>query len=1127
MDRPAELTRLVEAYVDASRSESEQAVSLQELASLLKKDIVSIGSLTREMELYLTTTDHVIRSRGVLLLGELVSSLSSKTMEKATIHSLTMFFVDRLADWRAQRGALVGCLALLRRKGDVGMVTIGDAKAAIQSFRKNVHVQTHGQHDRLLCFELLECLLEKYPEAVMSLGNDIFYLVTEATEYEKDPDCLLLMFRVVRLVFQLFSDSSGPLDSEAEGLFDILGRYFPIYFTHSKAKDIDVKRDKLSEELMLAFACTPLFEPFAVPLLVEKLSSSVRLAKTDSLKYLSYCALKYGADRMGEHAAEIWCSLKREVLSSPQEPVFLSNSMDGLGLSDNEIAKEALAVLAAVVTQNDNIYLELLINDTDINMIFDNLTTYEDPGNIPLESKHKLYGVGRLLSITAKCSISTCNKMFECFFPKLMGNLGVLIFKASDNGFLSVEQESFRTPNFGPLYLSLVLLESCRDLIVGSNIPITEICCSLVMDFSASIIKLLSFFMGDDGVRSETVQFLCVKGLQILATFGGGFEIVSKSLLEYILTTVVAEIFVHHNSSFMWDLALKALASIGSSIDKYQEQEKVLCYMAIVVGKISSLLTSSESEMPYALKLSIASQIAMCGRSYTREIIQVLETAIFSNLTEFHADENIQPTKIVQLLDCLSRTLLPWLQESGGFEDIPEHFVLNLLEEIKHAEAVNMRTLDKDVFDAIMMSVKLSASNCTVTSQTMVIDKAYSIVSSNSSFRLAEYAVDSYKLKELHISLELDKLSTRDRLVLSLFSSIVVALRPQTCIPHVRAIFLLFMENFLKGHIPSAEALGSILNKLSSTAQGNKAVYNCSLEEAIDLIFKMSISNEQAVGHNDNRTSIVDICLGSSNSKLLQANAIVGLAWMGKGLLMRGHEKVKDITTTLVQCLLTDNTLKPSNSEGIPEQEAHSVMRCCADAFHILVSDAEASLSRRLHAVVRPLYKQRFFLMVMPIFQDLIIRSDTGKRSLLCRAFAYIISETPLIAIIGEAKKLIPVILDALLMFSENGDYKDRMYSLLLVVSGILTEEAGQDAVNENARSIVSCLTRIIQYPHMMLVRETAVQCLAALTTLPYARVYPMRAEVLQAILKALDDPKRRVREEAVRCRQAWASITA
>nr|GMC47565.1 MMS19 nucleotide excision repair protein homolog isoform X1 [Ipomoea batatas] len=34
-----------------------------------------------------------------------------------------------------------------------------------------------------------------------------------------------------------------------------------------------------------------------------------------------------------------------------------------------------------------------------------------------------------------------------------------------------------------------------------------------------------------------------------------------------------------------------------------------------------------------------------------------------------------------------------------------------------------------------------------------------------------------------------------------------------------------------------------------------------------------------------------------------------------------------------------------------------------------------------------------------------------------------------------------------------------------------------------------------------------------------------MRKEVLQAISKALDDPKRVVRQEAVRCRHAWLEI--
>lgn len=228
-----------------------------------------------------------------------------------------------------------------------------------------------------------------------------------------------------------------------------------------------------------------------------------------------------------------------------------------------------------------------------------------------------------------------------------------------------------------------------------------------------------------------------------------------------------------------------------------------------------------------------------------------------------------------------------------------------------------------------MTAVKLSVSSCSVRSQTKIIDKAYGLVSSNPSFPLAEFSVHPDKIKELHVSLRLKKLSTRDRWVLSLFSSIIVAMHPHTRLPDVKAILLFFVQIVLEGHIPSAEALGSMLNKLSSTAHGEKTSNNCSLEEALDLIFSISISysggpsRTSALVHFDNRMNIADICLGASPSKFLQVNAIVGLAWTGKGLLMRGHEKVKDITMILVECLLSDRmkTLDQSSDNSIHEQE--------------------------------------------------------------------------------------------------------------------------------------------------------------------------------------------------------------
>lgn len=53
--------------------------------------------------------------------------------------------------------------------------------------------------------------------------------------------------------------------------------------------------------------------------------------------------------------------------------------------------------------------------------------------------------------------------------------------------------------------------------------------------------------------------------------------------------------------------------------------------------------------------------------------------------------------------------------------------------------------------------------------------------------------------------------------------------------------------------------------------------------------------------------------------------------------------------------------------------------------------------------------------------------------------------------------------------------------------------------------------------------RVTALQCLLAALSLPWAALHPHRGSVLRALVAAADDRKRAVRAAAVRCRRAWA----
>ncbi|PON54356.1 Coatomer beta subunit [Parasponia andersonii] len=1136
MAEPSELTQHIESYVDTSRSQTQQAASLDSITSLVKNDLITIETLVKEMEMYLTTTDNVIRARGTVLLAEVLGNLVLKPLDKVTIHSLIGFFTDRLADWRALRGALVGCLALLRRKSDAGIVSATDAKAVAESYLKNLEVQSLGQHDRKLCFQLLECLIERYPNEVASLDELLLYGICEAVDGEKDPYCLMLAFHVIQVLVQLFPDPSGPLANFSGELFETLESYFPIHFTHPEGEDSDVKRDDLSRALMIAFSSTPLLEPSVIPLLLEKLSSSLPSAKVDSLKYLSYCSLKYGADRMAKHAKAIWSSIKTAISTSLKEPTksITSESMDGLGFLENEITAEALVLLEIVVLQNNDLYLSLILDDEDIRTIFNIITSYVSYKDFSLQGKQRLHVVGRILYITSRTSVVSCNRMLETFFSRLVDVLKLSMRNSSRECVI----------NFGALYLCMELFTAARDLIIGSNSSISadEACFCILQSSSDSLINALCSKLAITAkeVAHDVDVYFRVKSLQILAIFPEDHLPISKSAFENCLTILMSIILVDFNKTLLWKLALKALYHIGSFVSKCHESDKALSYTSIVVEKIVSSLLDDNFTLPLPLKLEAVSAIGASGMNHVLKIVQGLQGAIFASISDSFVHGSIRSAEMaIQLLQFYSEKVIPWIKETDGLEEVLLHFAVNIWGHVESWIFHDDQVYEKGLLDATMMAMKLTVASCSGEIQNAIIQKAYTVLSSNTSLLLKESSLTSIpiRLEGLQLTERANSFSGKDELVLSLFASVIIAVQPKIEIPNVKEILRLFLTTLLKGHVPSAQALGSMINKFGTKSNRADISYGFMLEEAIDIIFETKSWNSQDNGvlsSDDNEMGLTDLCLGFVDDRQLQINSIVGLAWVAKGLLLCGHEKVKDVIMILLECLLPGGSIrasksKPGLSERISEKDLHpSVKKSAADAFHLLMSDSEVCLNRKFHAIIRPLYKQRLFSVVMPILQSSIRNSNSSfSRSLLYRASAHIISDAPLIAVLSEAKKLISILLEGLSIFNEDPLDKEKLYNLLLVLSGILTEKNGQEAVIENAHSVINCLTGLMVYRHMMLVRETAIQCLVAMSELPHARIYPMRTQVLRAILKAVDDPKRAVRQEAVRCRKAWASLAS
>lgn len=127
--------------------------------------------------------------------------------------------------------------------------------------------------------------------------------------------------------------------------------------------------------------------------------------------------------------------------------------------------------------------------------------------------------------------------------------------------------------------------------------------------------------------------YTAVKGLQILATFPGNFDPLSKSVYESILLKMMSVVTLNFKDALLWKLALKALVEIGTFVDKSEDTEKARSFDAIVVDRTASLMLSNDLTMPSQLKLEIISSIGTTGLSYMQKVLQGLESSLSDSLS--------------------------------------------------------------------------------------------------------------------------------------------------------------------------------------------------------------------------------------------------------------------------------------------------------------------------------------------------------------------------------------------------------------------------------------------------------------------------------------------------------------
>ncbi|KAK6342855.1 hypothetical protein TWF718_008237 [Orbilia javanica] len=233
------------------------------------------------------------------------------------------------------------------------------------------------------------------------------------------------------------------------------------------------------------------------------------------------------------------------------------------------------------------------------------------------------------------------------------------------------------------------------------------------------------------------------------------------------------------------------------------------------------------------------------------------------------------------------------------------------------------------------------------------------------------------------------------------------------------------------------------------------------------------------------------------------ASSLPALFWIAKALALRNDKLADPIVGRLLE-LLDNQALGVAVGRG----------------FEVLLGD-DPLLSKENFAVVRLLSQQKLFVFCIPkLVEGFKVASPAAKKNYL-HALSSIIRNVPSKLVLAEINTLLPLLLQSLDL--EDSGIKTASIDTLSVT---VTEATG--LVSEHISSLITRLLAASSPNEVntVKVRTAALRCLSIFpSALKIDVVIPYKRQIMRALLKPLDDPKRSVRKEAVDCRARWFAL--
>ena len=1177
---------------------------------------------------------------------QIIQDIPDIVVSEDDVHHLAVFFSSRLNDWPCLHGALSGCHALLQlryRASSKFHVSVEDAMAMANPLVKTIFVRSLSAKNRLLVMAVFAALVQHAGQAMIDADLDLLEFLVSSIDGEKDPRCLLKDFGTVRLVLELYhqqpesSVSRKVLDDTVDEVFEVLSCYFPISFTPPPDDPYGITRDKLADELKMTFVSEPSFAPMIFSLSLEKLSSSLKQAKIDSLNLIGAAAENFDAfNHLSKSFSRLWNNgLRPEFLS------FVVNEADSASRTSFIALKADPEVCMAVIEclqkclkslSSDNHHgvniIQTILEDS---LIGDMITCVNGPGSgdpaIFLRSMERVRAATIVLAAFARASDDTVKLLSEKIILPLLEIVsrspGQAISRALGWRALSLLlEEIFRSGLSIDADIISVLISTCCEpflqkmQIVHAQDKIEETPRDTSSDMGSSY--------GAAELQSspdEAKYFECVASRSERSNEDGAAPCSSSSSSCSIVdapwpfsSACCSESVLNHlqicaMSSIAWSVAklntaleakdfrtlLLALREISTRPEDAHDEiinEALQGFYALGLASarssgsehaaifqevLSPLLHQATSlqedgRATRSSALHVLSRVRKADQRIQREIIMAVDGAIQDNMMAAvrNPEDSSAAILVVEMLQCVREILMdPY---DAATESVRESGSLVLTWDFEHSGDDEVGKT-RDAFDVLTRHLfttlqHVAGMDDAVTASNPPKKRGDSrfIESAHQEFYYSIAEVMFLALNRASPGTQKDLLvplipsmdqalqtSQRDgyqnsRLDASIcgYSGMLAAMQSDIIVERINSdqdSMIAFLTNLLRhslGMYPRDGLMASVLvNAMASIL--NKVHILSNKDEIVKSVLNyVSFPRDDVGRRHDVETLVTD-------GSMLIAGEI------GHALAMTGSVFSDNMAKRVIEWLLTqdgDSISGDGDQTSVQSLQAGEFLASLMGKGTVLDPlGRREGLKRWTEAtmIARPLWLQRTYTIVTKGLENALEAESkyaeaerTSKQKKIFFALGYVIAAASPAILRNDMKRILPLIGQSIpIVMDFTGAWKDEssleniyqhstkpvLERLVEALDDILASELGRSTALTALDVLLPTLLAACRYEKSMQIRYHGFSCLIHMSKLPYHELHPYRRTVVRASSEGCDDNKRRVRLQAVRCRESWTSV--